>query len=74
VKAGRSEGPKNQEAAQEYVKAGKGWVVDIDLKAFFDQVNHDKLMNLADNVAIWAISDFDQKHQEGDSILSVLGF
>jgi RNA-directed DNA polymerase len=33
-------------AAQEYVKAGKGWVVDIDLKAFFDQVNHDKLMNL----------------------------
>jgi RNA-directed DNA polymerase len=33
-------------AAQEYVKAGKRWVVDIDLKAFFDQVNHDKLMNL----------------------------
>jgi retron-type reverse transcriptase len=33
-------------AAQEHVKAGKGWVVDIDLKAFFDQVNHDKLMNL----------------------------
>ena len=33
-------------AAQEYVKAGKGWVADIDLKAFFDQVNHDKVMNL----------------------------
>lgn len=33
-------------AAQEYVKAGKRWVVDIDLKAFFDQVDHDKLMNL----------------------------
>lgn len=33
-------------AAQEYVKAGKRWVVDIDLKAFFDQVNHDKLMHL----------------------------
>jgi len=33
-------------AAQEYVKAGKRWVVDIDLKAFFDQVDHDKLMHL----------------------------
>ena len=33
-------------AAQEYVKAGKSWVVDIDLKAFFDQVDHDKLMHL----------------------------
>jgi RNA-directed DNA polymerase len=33
-------------AAQGYIKAGKRWVVDIDLKAFFDQVNHDKLMNL----------------------------
>jgi group II intron reverse transcriptase/maturase len=32
--------------AQEYVKAGKQWVVDIDLKAFFDQVNHDKLMHM----------------------------
>jgi RNA-directed DNA polymerase len=33
-------------AAQEYVKTGKRWVVDIDLKAFFDQVDHDKLMHL----------------------------
>jgi group II intron reverse transcriptase/maturase len=33
-------------AAQEYVKRGKRWVVDIDLKAFFDQVDHDKLMHL----------------------------
>lgn len=32
--------------AQSYVKAGKTWVVDIDLKSFFDQVNHDKLMHL----------------------------
>jgi len=32
-------------AAQEYVKAGKRWVVDIDLKACFDQVDHDKLMH-----------------------------
>lgn len=33
-------------AAQEYVLQGKGYVVDIDLKSFFDEVNHDKLMHL----------------------------
>lgn len=33
-------------AAQRYVKAGKHWVVDIDLKSFFDEVNHDRLMRL----------------------------
>jgi group II intron reverse transcriptase/maturase len=32
-------------AAQGYVQAGKGWVVDIDLKSFFDHVNHDRLMH-----------------------------
>lgn len=31
-------------AACEYVKQGKQWVVDIDLRAFFDQINHDRLM------------------------------
>jgi RNA-directed DNA polymerase len=30
--------------AQEYVQAGYGWVVDIDLEKFFDRVNHDILM------------------------------
>ena len=30
-------------AAQELVKQGKRYVVDIDLKSFFDEVNHDKL-------------------------------
>jgi RNA-directed DNA polymerase len=30
--------------AQTYVEAGYGWVVDMDLEKFFDQVNHDKLM------------------------------
>ena len=30
--------------AQSYVAAGKKWVVDIDLKSFFDQVDHDRLM------------------------------
>jgi RNA-directed DNA polymerase len=32
--------------ARQYVEAGKHWVVDIDLKSFFDQVDHDKLMGL----------------------------
>lgn len=32
-------------AAQAYVKAGKSHVVDIDLKSFFDHVNHDRLMH-----------------------------
>lgn len=30
--------------AQSFVKEGKDWVVDIDLKSFFDEVNHDILM------------------------------
>lgn len=32
--------------ARDYVQAGKTWVVDLDLKSFFDQINHDKLMDL----------------------------
>jgi RNA-directed DNA polymerase len=31
---------------QGYVVEGKSWVVDIDLKNFFDQVNHDRLMTM----------------------------
>jgi len=30
--------------AQQYITAGYGWVVDLDLEKFFDRVNHDKLM------------------------------
>jgi RNA-directed DNA polymerase len=33
------------DAARAYVAAGKTWVVDIDLKSYFDQINHDKLMH-----------------------------
>jgi len=33
-------------AARAHVAEGKSWVVDIDLKSFFDQVNHDRLMTL----------------------------
>ena len=32
-------------AAQSYIQAGKGWVVDMDITKFFDRVNHDILMN-----------------------------
>lgn len=28
----------------EYIKEGKEWVVDIDLEKFFDNINHDRLM------------------------------
>ena len=33
-------------AGKKFVDEGKTYVVDIDLKAFFDEVNHDILMNL----------------------------
>lgn len=32
-------------AARGYVTGGKGWVVDLDLKSFFDRVNHDQLLS-----------------------------
>jgi group II intron reverse transcriptase/maturase len=32
-------------AAQELVKGGKDWVVDMDITKFFDRVNHDILMH-----------------------------
>jgi len=32
-------------SAQQFVKTGKKWVVDLDIEAFFDHVNHDILMN-----------------------------
>ena len=31
-------------AAQGYIRAGKDWVVDMDITKFFDRVNHDILM------------------------------
>ncbi len=33
-------------AARRYIQDGKRWVVDLDLKSFFDEVNHDRLMRL----------------------------
>ena len=35
--------------AQRYVQAGRRWVVDVDLKSFFDRVNHDVLMGMLSN-------------------------
>lgn len=32
-------------AAQRYVREGKRWVVDLDISAFFDDVDHDLLMH-----------------------------
>jgi RNA-directed DNA polymerase len=32
------------EAAREYVRAGKEFIVDIDLSKFFDRINHDRLI------------------------------
>ena len=34
------------EAAREYVRSGKEWVVDLDLEKFFDTVNHDRVLDL----------------------------
>jgi len=31
--------------AQSYLEAGHGYVVDVDLEKFFDQVNHDRLLS-----------------------------
>ena len=32
--------------AREYINSGKHWIIDLDLKSFFDRVNHDHLMSL----------------------------
>ena len=35
--------------AQQYIQAGRRWVVDVDLERFFDRVNHDVLMGKLQN-------------------------
>jgi len=32
--------------AKEFMEAGRTWIIDLDLKSFFDRVHHDYLMNL----------------------------
>jgi len=50
-------------AAQAYIQEGYDWVVDLDLEAFFDHVNHDRLMSrlgerIADKRVRWIIRRF----------------
>ena len=50
-------------AAQAYIREGYDWVVDLDLEAFFDHVNHDRLMSrlgerIADKRVRWIIRRF----------------
>ncbi len=35
--------------AQEYINTGRVWIIDLDLKSFFDRVQHDYLMSLLRN-------------------------
>jgi RNA-directed DNA polymerase len=49
--------------AQQYVREGRRWVVDLDLEKFFDRVNHDRLMKsialrIADKRALRLIGVF----------------
>jgi RNA-directed DNA polymerase len=37
--------------AQQYIAEGYRWVVDLDLEEFFDRVNHDRLLEVAERVA-----------------------
>jgi len=52
---GRAARPSGGGQAQEYVRQGHTWVVDLDLEKFFDRVNHDRLMGRVRNV--WPTSD-----------------
>lgn len=50
-------------AAQAYIREGYDWVVDMDLEAFFDHVNHDRLMSrlgerIGDKRVRWIVRRF----------------
>ena len=62
-------------AAQAYIQQGYNWVVDFDLEAFFDRVNHDRLMSrlgqrIADRRACWIIRRFLQAGVMENAVLS----
>jgi RNA-directed DNA polymerase len=62
-------------AAQAYLQQGHDWVVDFDLEAFFDRVNHDRLMSrlgqrIADRRACWIIRRFLQAGVMENAVLS----
>lgn len=59
---GRS-APQAVVTAQAYIREGYDWVVDMDLEAFFDHVNHDRLMSrlgerIADKRVRWIVRRF----------------
>jgi len=61
--------------AQAYIQQGYNWVVDFDLEAFFDRVNHDRLMSrlgqrIADRRACWIIRRFLQAGVMDKAVLS----
>lgn len=50
-------------AAQRFIAEGRYWVVDVDLEAFFDRVNHDVLMSrlakrIADRRLLWLVRQY----------------
>jgi RNA-directed DNA polymerase len=62
-------------AAQAYIQQGYDWVVDFDLEAFFDRVNHDRLMSrlgqqIADRRVCWIIRRFLQAGVIDKAVLS----
>src|SRR2546425_4671907 len=55
--------------AQQYIAAGYGWVIDLDLEKFFDRVNHDKLMGQIAKRVLRASSFLDRcdgRHRQRD--------
>ncbi len=62
-------------AAQAYIREGYDWVVDLDLAAFFDHVNHDRLMNrlgerIADRRVRWIVRRFLQAGAMENGVLT----
>lgn len=58
-------------AAQRFIQEGRRWVVDIDLEAFFDRVNHDVLMGrlakrIADRRLLRAHSALPRRRNHGE--------
>jgi RNA-directed DNA polymerase len=61
--------------AQAYIREGYDWVVDLDLEAFFDQVNHDRLMSrlgqrIGDKRVRWMIRRFLQAGVMANGVLT----
>lgn len=56
--------------AQAFVKQGKTWVIDINISAFFDEVNHDILMHLiAKKVTVPAVLNLIRKYLKAGIML-----